>query len=82
MLHVPANAPPELQAALQEIVNAIQELQQPGGVTFLGATTLARLPPAERNRYGQIIVTDRNCIAVSTPVAGVWTWLRADGSAL
>ncbi len=28
-----------------------------------------------------IHVSDKNSIAISTPVAGTYTWLRADGSA-
>jgi hypothetical protein len=48
----------------------------------LASVLFADLPPAADWQACMIHVSDRNAIAISTPVAGIYTWLRADGSAL
>ena len=63
---------------LQAVIDAVAELQ----AAQLTTVTSAGLPPADQNRACMVHVSDKNCIAISTPVAGVYTWLRADGSAL
>ena len=71
-----------LAATLQEMQDAINEQAVPTKPVQLASVVNADLPPAADWPACMIHVTDRNCIAISTPVAGVYTWLRADGSAL
>lgn len=71
-----------LAATLQDMQDAIREQAVPTKPVLLATVAFASLPPADSWRGGVIHVSDRNCIAISTPVAGVYTWLRADGSAL
>lgn len=80
------NLPLDALACLQSLYDAIQELQNPGAPVQLpeidtSANLLLQAPAASYPNCA-IMVTDKNCIAVSTNVAGTWTWLRADGSAL
>lgn len=67
---------------LQEMQDAIVEHETPTQPVRLATVAFASLPPADSWRACMIHVSDKNCIAVSTPVAGVYTWLRADGTAL
>lgn len=75
-----------ISGILQAFYDAITELQNPGSPVQLPeidtATNLLLKAPAVDWPNAAIIVTDKNAIAVSTNVAGTWTWLRADGSAL
>ena len=71
-----------LAATLQEMQDAINEQAVPTKPVQLASVVNADLPPAADWPGCMIHVADRNCIAISTPVAGVYTWLRADGSAL
>lgn len=67
-----------LSQILELMVGALAELQ----AGQLSTVAFAALPPADTNRGRLVHVSDKNCIAISTPVAGVYTWLRADGGAL
>jgi hypothetical protein len=69
-------------AILQDMSDALAEIQTPTQPVALGTVVFASLPPADIWRACMIHVSDKNCIAISTPVAEVYTWLRADGSAL
>ena len=71
-----------LAATLQEMQDAINEQAVPTKPVQLASVVNADLPPAADWPGCMIHVTDRNSIAISTPVAGVYTWLRADGTAL
>ena len=71
-----------LAPTLQEMQDAIREQAVPTKPVQLASVANADLPPAADWPACMIHVTDRNCIAISTPVAGVYTWLRADGTAL
>ena len=71
-----------LAATLQEMQDAINEQAIPTKPVQLASVVNADLPPAADWPGCMIHVTDRNSIAISTPVAGVYTWLRADGTAL
>ena len=71
-----------LAAALQEMQDAINEQAVPTKPVQLASVVNASLPPAADWPGCMIHVSDKNSIAISTPVAGVYTWLRADGSAL
>lgn len=78
--------PEALRSVLQDYFEAISQLQNPGApvqlpVIATEADLLSQAPAASYPNTA-IVVTDLNCIAVSTNVAGTWTWLRADGSAL
>jgi trimethylamine:corrinoid methyltransferase-like protein len=75
-----------MRTVLQGYYEALTQLQNPGapvqfGVIDTAANLLAQAPAANYPNAA-IVVTDKNCIAVSTNVAGTWTWLRADGTAL
>lgn len=74
--------PYPLGPLLTDIADAVRELETPTKPLLLASVAFASLPPAANWPGGIIHVADRNCIAVSTPVAGVYTWLRADGTAL
>ena len=67
---------------LREMQDAIREQGVPTKPVALATVAAADLPPAADWPACMIHVSDRNCIAISKPVAGVYTWLRADGSAL
>lgn len=82
MRPLPQNLEPHLKAALDDMRSAILQLQQPGQPQGLFATTNANLPPGASYKNCRCILTDKNCIAISTEVAGTWEWLRADGSAI
>ena len=71
-----------ISAILQDLSDATAEIQTPTQPVALASIAFASLPPAASWPGCMIHVTDRNSIAISTPVAGVYTWLRADGSAL
>ena len=82
MRPVPPNLAFPLGPILQDMQDAIREQAVPTKPVLLATVAFASLPPAADWPGGIIHVSDRNCIAISTPVAGVYTWLRADGSAL
>ncbi|MFN8992482.1 MAG: hypothetical protein ACK5X3_02245 [Pseudomonadota bacterium] len=71
-----------LSEILRDLSNVAAEVQTPTQPVALASVAFASLPPAANWPGCMIHVTDRNSIAISTPVAGVYTWLRADGSAL
>jgi hypothetical protein len=71
-----------LSAILQDVSDAAAEIQTPTQPVALATVLFASLPPADNWRGCMIHVSDKNSIAISTPVVGVYTWLRADGSAL
>ena len=71
-----------LAPTLQDMQDAIGEQAVPTKPVQLATVLFADLPPADSWQACMIHVSDRNSIAISTPVAGVYTWLRADGSAL
>lgn len=74
--------PEALRPILQSYYEALTQLQNPGAPTQLAEVALkADLPPAADYPNMMIVVTEHNCIALSTDVAGTWTWLRSDGSA-
>ena len=79
---VGATTPDSISALLNEIVAAVTELQAPTKPVQMPTCTNANLPPADSWRGCFIFVSDKDCIAISTDVAGVYTWLRADGSAI
>jgi hypothetical protein len=72
----------ELLQTLQEIAAAITEIEAPTRPVQMPTVLNADLPPADDWRGCYIFVTDQDTIAISTDVAGVWTWRRADGSAI
>lgn len=75
--------PEALRPILQGYYEALMLLQNPGAPTQQAEVAAATdLPPAADYPNTTIIVTDKNTAAISTNVAGTWTWLRADGSAL
>lgn len=75
--------PDALRAILQSYFEALTQLQNPGAPTQLAEVALETdLPPAADYPNTLIVVTEHNCAAVSTDVAGTWTWLRSDGTAL
>jgi hypothetical protein len=71
-----------LAPTLQEMQDAINEQAVPTKPVQLASVVNADLPPAADWPGCMIHVSDKNSIAISTPVAGVYTWLRADGAAL
>ena len=71
-----------LSAILKDLRNVAAEVQTPTQPVALASILFASLPPAADWPACMIHVSDKNCIAISTPVAGTYTWLRADGSAL
>lgn len=80
------DVPPQLAELLQSWFSALQELQQPTQPVPLwthpeAATLEATAPAAD---YPGLVcrVEDIASIVHSADVAGTWTWLRADGSAL
>lgn len=76
----------DLQAFLTSVYETLQGLANPAAPVQLPeietAADLLAQAPAESWPNSAIIVREHNCIAVSTNVAGTWTWRRADGSAL
>lgn len=79
-------APPTILACLKSLYDAVRDLQNPGQPQPLWAhptaATLEATAPAASFPNCACVVTDISSIAASTLVAGTWTWLRADGSAL
>jgi hypothetical protein len=78
--------PAGLAAILKSHEDALRSLMQPGSPVKLPhidtkAHLLAQAPPANWPECG-IVCDEINALCVSTQVAGTWTWLRADGSAL
>lgn len=71
-----------LSPLLNEMRDAVIELQNPTRPTALASVVNADLPPADSWRGCCVFVSDKDCIAISTDVAGTYTWLRADGSAI
>jgi hypothetical protein len=86
LLPVGPGVPPALAAVLQSFSDAILALQSPAAPANLPvidtASNLLLKAPAAKFPNCAIVVTDKNTVAISTSVAGTWTWLRADGSAL
>lgn len=86
ILPPPFGLAPDLATVLQTYYDAIRELQQPGAPSVLWshptASTLEDTAPAADYPNTHCLVDDINSVACSTQVAGTWTWLRADGSAL
>jgi hypothetical protein len=77
------DVPPNLRELLTEIRNAILELQNPTQPTQEFAVDAeADLPPAADYPNCRAIIDGDNTLVISTNVAGTWTWLRADGSAI
>ena len=78
--------PAELREVLLSHETVLRALVNPGAPVQLPviatAADLVSTAPAESYPNCAIVVTDKNCIAVATDVAGTWTWLRADGTAL
>lgn len=75
--------PPNVAAVLKSHEAALRELSTPTQPVQLAHRALkADLPPAGDWKGGVIICDEINAIVQSTLVASVWTWLRADGSAL
>jgi hypothetical protein len=78
--------PPGLAAILKSHEDAIRAAQQPQAPVQMAsidtAANLVARAPASDYRGCAIIVTDKQCLAISVNVAGTWTWVRADGSAL
>jgi hypothetical protein len=71
-----------LAPTLQDMQDAIREQAVPTKPVQLATVLFADLPPAADWQACMIHVSDKNSIAISTPVAGVYTWLRANGAAL
>jgi hypothetical protein len=71
-----------LAPTLQDMQDAIREQAVPTKPVQLATVLFVDLPPADSWQACIIHVSDKNSIAISTPVAGTYTWLRADGSAL
>lgn len=82
MRPVPLGLTPDLAAFLTEVKGAVEQLQAPGQPVQEFATVQAQLPPAANYKNCRVLVTDKNTIAISTLVSGVWTWLRSNGAAL
>lgn len=72
----------ELLTTLQEIAASITELEAPTKPVQMPYVLNADLPTAANWPGCYVFVTDKDCIAISTDVAGTYTWLRADGSAI
>ena len=71
-----------LSEILRNLSDVAAEVQTPTQPVALASVAFASLPPAANWPGCMIHVADRNSIAISTPVAGVYTWLRANGAAL
>lgn len=82
MRPVPVGVEPALKSYLDDVSAAILQLQNPGKPANEFAVAFASLPPPENYKNCRCTVTDKNCIAISTNVSTVWTWLRADGTAI
>jgi hypothetical protein len=79
----PIGGDPNQKALLDDIRNAVRQLQYPNATPArFGVTTSAKLPPAASWPNCGIILSDKNCLAISTLVGSAWTWLRADGGAI
>jgi hypothetical protein len=79
----PAVKDPAIAAILRSQHEAILELQQPARpVRLPNIATKALLPDPDAWRECAAVCDEINAIVVSTAVAGVYTWLRADGGAL
>lgn len=80
------DAPPALYALLSNWFVALQELQEPTQPqqlwTHPEAATLEDTAPAASYPQAACRVEDIASIVHSVNVAGTWTWLRADGTAL
>lgn len=83
---IPPGAGADVQAVLRSLHDAVSELLNPGAPRQLAhvdtAANLTSRYPAEDYRGGVVICDEINSIVHSTAVAGVYAWLRADGSAL
>lgn len=79
------SVPGGLAAPLQALYDAVSQLQNPDGPSNLAhvalLTDLDRFP-ADQYPGGFMICDEINSLVHSTATAGVYAWLRADGSAL
>lgn len=86
LVPVGGDVPHALAMILKSHEDAIRELQNPTQPTDLWvhptAATLEATAPAADFPGKHCLVDDINSVAVSTQVAGVYTWRRADGTAL
>lgn len=86
LVPVGPGVPPALVSLLKSHEDAILELQYPTQPRPLWshptAATLEATAPAADWPGTYALVADINSVVASTQVAGTWTWLRADGSAL
>lgn len=73
---------PGLGQLLDEMRSAILEIQNPQAPVQMPSVLNADLPPADDWRGCYVFVTDKDCIAISTDVAGFYAWRRADGTAI
>lgn len=68
---------------LMSMQDAISALQTPGAPQRMAQFKLkTNLPPAASYKECVAICDEINSVVVSTSVAGTYTWLRANGSAL
>lgn len=86
LVPVGPDVPEALRPLLEALSDAVAALQQPGAPGVLwshptGATLEATVPAADYPDT-HCLVDDINSIACSTKIAGVYTWRRADGTAL
>lgn len=72
----------ELLQTLQEMAAELAEVTAPTKPVQMPYVLNADLPTAANWPGCYVFVTDKDCIAISTDVAGTYTWLRADGSAI
>jgi hypothetical protein len=75
-----------MQQVVQSLFDAVQQLQNPDQPSVLASidtkASLLATAPAASWPNAAIVCAEINSIAISTLVSGVWTWRRADGSAL
>jgi hypothetical protein len=75
----------DIASTLLSIIDAVSELQNPGAprqLAHVDTKASLALYAADDYRGGVLICDEINSIVHSTAVAGVYAWLRADGSAL
>lgn len=77
------------QQVLGSLYDAVSDLQVPDAPTQFASvdlkvatSTATGLPPAADWPNCAIICAEISALVCSTQVAGTWTWLRSDGSAL
>lgn len=83
LIPVGTDVPASIARVLRPLVEAVTQLQVPDHPSRLvNIATKAALPAADSWRECAAICDEINAVVVSTAVAGVYTWLRADGGAL